>query len=173
MREKVGTGHADWTAFLQAVHDVGPDHIRDGVDTWKKEQEVQEALRKRIQQLEKLMASPTAPLRHQMMSLGIRNQTLTPMQQPQQPTPNSVNLNPFTSPTGGRGNLFQTAQIKPASQNSNPRPPATQADRATLLICIQKYPHHPEADRPTRPNRLTGQGHMGQMHLSQSQPPTP
>ena len=112
----------------------------------EKEQEAQEALRKRIQQLEKLTALPTAPLRHQMTSLGIGNQMLTPTQQPQQSTPNSINLNPFTSSTGGHGNLFQTAQIKPTSQNSNPRPPATQADRATLLVCIQKYPHHPDTE---------------------------
>jgi hypothetical protein len=35
-------------------------------DTRKKEMDEQEALRRRIQQLEKLSASPTAPLRHQM-----------------------------------------------------------------------------------------------------------
>ena len=39
LREKVGTGHADWGEFLQAVREVDPDHIKDGVDTWKKEQE--------------------------------------------------------------------------------------------------------------------------------------
>ena len=39
LREKVGTGHADWGEFLQAVRDIDPDHIKDGVDTWKKEQE--------------------------------------------------------------------------------------------------------------------------------------
>ena len=27
LREKVGVGHADWTAFLQAVRDVDVDHI--------------------------------------------------------------------------------------------------------------------------------------------------
>ena len=41
LREKVGTGHADWGEFLQAVRDVDPDHIKDGVDAWKKEQEAQ------------------------------------------------------------------------------------------------------------------------------------
>jgi hypothetical protein len=45
LREKVGAGHADWTAFLQAIRDVDIDHIRDGVDIWKKEQEDQEALK--------------------------------------------------------------------------------------------------------------------------------
>ena len=29
IREKIGTGHTDWTAFLQAVRDVDLDHIRE------------------------------------------------------------------------------------------------------------------------------------------------
>ena len=63
LREKLGAGHGDWTALLQAVRDIDIDYIRDGADIWKKEKDEQDALRKRIQQLEKLMASPTAPLR--------------------------------------------------------------------------------------------------------------
>ena len=39
LREKVGTGHADWGEFLQVVRVVDPDHIKDRVDAWKKEQE--------------------------------------------------------------------------------------------------------------------------------------
>lgn len=31
LREKVGAGHTDWTAFLQAVRDVDVDYVRDGV----------------------------------------------------------------------------------------------------------------------------------------------
>ena len=46
LREKVGAGHGDWTAFLQAVRELDVDYIRDGVDIWKKEQEEQEALKK-------------------------------------------------------------------------------------------------------------------------------
>lgn len=46
LREKVGAGHADWTMFLQAVRNLDIDHIRDGVDIWKKEQGEQEALKK-------------------------------------------------------------------------------------------------------------------------------
>ena len=151
LREKVGTGHADWAAFLQAVRDVDPDHIRDGVDAWKKEQETrrkdqeeQEALRKRIQQLEKATASPTAPLRQQMTTFSLGNQVSQPQNPVQQHIPNPTN--PFTSTTGGQGNLFQIPQAKPPSQNSTPRPPPTQADRAALLICLQKYPHHPDTD---------------------------
>ena len=82
IREKVGAGHPDWTAFLQVVRNVDIDHIRDGVDMWKKEQGEQEALKKRIQQLEKLMASPTRPLRQQMTSFSIGNQPSNTMQAP-------------------------------------------------------------------------------------------
>ena len=71
LREKLGMGHTDWVAFLQAVRDVDADYIRDRVNTWekeqetrKKEQEEHKALKKRIQQLEKLTASPTMLLRH-------------------------------------------------------------------------------------------------------------
>ena len=46
LREKVGTGHANWAAFLQAVRDIDLDHIREGAKNWKKEQEEQLALKK-------------------------------------------------------------------------------------------------------------------------------
>ena len=143
LREKVGAGHTDWTVFLQAVRDVDIDHIRDGVDLWKREQDEQEALKKRVQQLEKLTASPTAPLRQQMTTFNIGGNS----QQPRQ-SPTAVPTNPFTSNSGGRGNLFQAPQAKnPTSmQNNTPRPPATQADRAALLVCLQKYPHHPDTE---------------------------
>jgi hypothetical protein len=152
IREKVGTGHADWAAFLQAIRDIDLDYIREGVDIWKKDEDVkrkdqdirkkeledQEALRRRIQQLEKISNSPTAPLRHQMSSFNIG----TPQPNPSQPLPPMTN--PFTNNAGGRGNLFYPAQTQP--QNSNPRPPPTQADRAALLICLQKFPHHPDTE---------------------------
>ena len=44
LREKIGAGHTDWMMFLQAVRDVDVDHIRDGVDIWKKEQDEQDTL---------------------------------------------------------------------------------------------------------------------------------
>ena len=141
LREKVGAGHADWKAFLQAVRNVDLDHIRDGVSIWKKEQEEQETIKKRIQQLEKLTASPTGPLRQQMVSFGIGNASQSPAKQ-STPAPD----NPFVNTTGGRGNLFQTTQTKPAAQTSSPRPPPTPADRAALLVCLQKYPHHPDTE---------------------------
>ena len=148
LREKVGTGHANWEKFLQAVRDVDIDHIKDGVnarekeqEARKKEQEEQEALKKRIQQLEKLTASPTAPLRQQMTTFSLGNPPPNPAQPPRQaPT------NPFMGTTGGQGNLFQTTQTRNPTQNNTPRPPPTQANRAALLTCIQKYPHHPNTE---------------------------
>jgi hypothetical protein len=144
IREKVGVGHVDWLAFLKAVRDIDLDHIRDGVSIWKKEQEEQDAIRKRIQQLEKLTASPTGPLRQQMVSFGIGNPPTNSVQQPRQPQ--STPDNPFASPTGGRGNLFQAIQTKPPPQSNNPRPPPTQADRTALLGRLSKYPQHPDTE---------------------------
>ena len=151
LREKVGAGHTDWTAFLQAVRDVDVDHIRDGVDIWKKEQEEQNALKKRIQQLEKLTASPTAPLRQQMSTFSIGNPSPNPTGPPQHAT--TPQGNPFTSTTGGRGNLLYPPQTRPPQQNSTPRPPPTQADRDALQLRLQKYPHHPDSEAGRQAHR--------------------
>jgi len=144
LREKVGAGHNDWASFLKAVRDVDLDHIREGAETWRKEKDEQEALKKRVQQLEKLTTTPTAPLRHQMTTFSIGNPSPGPTQQPQQIV--TVLTNPFTSNTGGRRNLFQTSQTGTVPQNTSSRPPATQADRTALLACLQKYPHHPDME---------------------------
>ena len=150
LREKVGAGHTDWTAFLQAVRDVDVDYIRDEAEIWRKEQEEKEALRKRVQQLEKLTASPTAPLRQQMTSFNIGSPAPGPVQQPRQTT---TPANPFAGTTGGRGNLFQTPQTTNAVQSNNPRPPATQADRTALLARLQKFPHHPDTEAGRQAHR--------------------
>ena len=151
LREKVGAGHADWTAFLQAVRDVDVDYIRDEADIWRKEQEEKETLRKRVQQLENLTASPTAPLRQQMTSFNIGGQTPNPVLQSQQST--LAPANPFMGNSGGRGNLFQATQTTNPSQSNNPRPPATQADRAALLARLQKYPQHPDTEAGRQAHR--------------------
>ena len=117
---------------------------------WKKERDENAELKKRIQQLEKLTISSTAPLRQQMMTFGIGNANPNPPQPRQTLTTVS---NSFSSPTGGRGNTFQAPQPGTTSQNSNPRPPATQADRAALLICLQKYPHHPDTEQGRQAHR--------------------
>jgi hypothetical protein len=160
LREKVGTGHTDWKDFLQAIRDIDLDYIRDGVNIWKKEEDIkrneqnarkkeledQEALKRRIQQLEKVTNSPTAPLRHQMTSFNIGNPPQSPGHLLQQSAATPLAANPFENNNGGRGNLFYPNQAKPYTQSNNPRPVATQADRAALLQCMQKYPHHPDSD---------------------------
>jgi hypothetical protein len=143
LREKVGAGHTDWTAFLQAIRDVDVDHIRDEADIWRKEQEEKEGVKKRLQLLEKLTASPTAPLRQQMTSFNIGSPASIPAQQPRQPI--TVPANPFTGTSGGRGNLFQAPQTTNPSQNTQ-RPPATQADRTALIVALKKYPQHPDTE---------------------------
>ena len=142
LREKVGTGHADWATFLQAVRDVDLDHIREGAKIWKKEQEEQLALKKRVQQLEKLTASPTAPLRHQMTTFNLGDTQPNPPQQPRQTSANPTS--PFTGTSGGSGNLFIP---------KNARPPPTQADRTALLTRLQKYPHHPDTEAGRQAHR--------------------
>jgi hypothetical protein len=141
LREKVGAGHASWTAFLQAVRDVDVDHIRDGVSMWKKEQEEQQALKKRVQQLEKLTASPTAPIRQQMTTFSLGNPQQNPTQATRQTT---TPTNPFTGTAGGSGNLFTP---------KNSRPPPTQADRTALLDRLRKYPHHPDTEAGRQAHR--------------------
>lgn len=148
LKEKVGAGHTSWKDFLQAVRDTELDYIRDGVETWRREQNEQETIRKRIQQLEKIQAagSPTAPLRQQLTAFNIGNPQPSPTQVTRQAT--TPSSNPFMSPTGGSGNLFypNSSPTKAPSQNYTPRPPPTQADRAALLNRIQKYPHHPDTE---------------------------
>jgi hypothetical protein len=142
LKDKLGAGHTSWVEFLQAVRDVDTDHIRSGVETWKKEQQEHEAIKKRIQQLERLTASPTGPLRQQMTTFNIGSAPST-----NQPTKQSTTAtNPFASSTGGSGNLFYAPQTKAPQQTGNARPPPTQADRMALLNRIQKYVHHPDTE---------------------------
>lgn len=143
LREKIGAGHTNWTTFLTAVRDIDIDHIRDGVDIWKKEQANQDAVKKRIGELEKLVtASPTAPIRHQMSSFTIGNQAPGPTSSPHQAAPVTSNL--FATAGGGRGNLF--TQPRTATTAYTPRPPPTQADRVALQVQLTKYPQHPDTD---------------------------
>lgn len=142
LREKIGAGHANWTAFLKAVRDIDTDYIRDGVDIWKKEQADQAAVKKRIGELERLVtSSPTAPIRQQMSTFRIANQPPTTPAAPQQVAP--VPANPFNTASGGRGNLFPQ---RTTNTPYTPRPPPTQADKAALQVQLTKYPQHPETE---------------------------
>lgn len=141
LREKIGAGHANWIVFLQAVRDVDTDYIREGIDIWKKEQAKQDAVKKRIGELEKLVtSSPTAPIRHQMSNFNIGNQPSGPTPSPQQTA--TVAPNPFATTSGGRGNLFTQPRTTPYA----PRPPPTQADRVALQVQLTKYPQHPDTE---------------------------
>lgn len=143
LREKIGAGHTSWTVFLQAIRNVDINHIRDGVDIWKKEQAEQDAVKKRIGQLEKLVtASPTAPIRQQMGAFSIGNKPPSPNPVPRYTA--STTTNPFTSNSGGRGNLF--TQPRATATTYSPRPPPTQAERATLQAQLSKYPQHPDTE---------------------------
>ena len=141
LREKIGTGHADWDDFLQAVRDVEMDHIRDSMDIWNKEQAEQKAMERRIQLLETVSKSPTAPLWQQLSSIAITK----PFNQPPLP---SGNDNPFTNPGGGQGNIrFSTKPPqynRPTQSTFVPRPTPTPEQRAELLALLNTLPHHPD-----------------------------
>ena len=119
LREKIGTGHADWNAFLEAVRDVDVEYICDSIDIRNKEQAV---IDQRIRRLEYLSRSPTAPLRQQLSTVTISSPNRSPQ----------VVGDPFSDASGGRGNLTFAAnptnlrQTKPPFANTNPRPAPTQ-----------------------------------------------
>lgn len=143
LREKIGTGHDDWDDFLKSVRDVDIDYIRDSVERWTKEQKEQKNIERRIQLLETVSKSPTAPLRHQLSSVAISTQP---------PTTSSMGnfTNPFTNPGGGQGNLrFTPAPLppqynKPAQPSYTPRPPPTEEQKAELRSLLNSLPHHPD-----------------------------
>src|SRR5277367_1565857 len=92
IREKVGTGHADWDAFLQAVCDVDIDHIKDAMNIWNKSQAEQRAIDIRVQALETVSRSPTAPLRRQFTSIALFSPS---------PAATATSDDPFASVGGG------------------------------------------------------------------------
>lgn len=144
LREKVGTGHTDWAAFLQAVRDIDLDHIRDGIELLNKEQEEKKAFHQRLRMLEMVSRSPTAPLRQQLSAVTIANQPSVPG------TP--IIGNPFTNSGGGQGNLkFTTNPVNPRAPKAIP----TQEQRTELQALLNRLPHHPD----TQPGR---QAHQAQ-----------
>lgn len=163
LREKIGIGHTDWMVFLQAVQDVDIDHIKDGVEAWRKEQEMQEleeALKKRIQQLEKLTTSPTGPLEQQMTSFNIGN-SLPPTRPPGQTVP-SLAI-PFTGTTKDVATCFATRKQDPHKTTHQGHhlqrqigPPSLPASKSTHTIQMQR-----QTDRPIKRNSQIGQKYMG------------
>ena len=140
LREKIGTGHADWEAFLKAVRDVDIEDIRDSMDIKNKEQA---ALDQRLRALETLSRSPTAPLRQQLSSVAISSNQ-TAVKGPQ------VVGDPFVSTGGGRGNLAFTTnpatprQSRPPFASANPRPVPTPEQKAEIRLLLSKFPQHPD-----------------------------
>ena len=84
-----------------------------------------------------------------MGSFSIGSRAPSPTPTSRQAT--STTANPFTSAGGGCGNLF--AQPRNNTSTYTPRPPPTQADRATLLVQLQKYPQHPDTDAGRQAHR--------------------
>ena len=142
LREKVGTGHADWSSFLQAVRDVDLDHIRDGMELLNKELEEKKALNQRLRMLESVSRSPTAPLRQQLSAVTIASQ-------PPAPTATVIS-DPFAISGGGQGNLkFTTNTVTPrapraASTGFGPRPTPTEDQKTELRALLNRLPHHPD-----------------------------
>jgi hypothetical protein len=133
LREKVGTGHADWEEFLKAVRDVDIEYIRDSIDIRTKEQA---AIDKRLRMLEALSKSPTAPLRQQLSTVAISSQS---------PAPHTATAgDPFTNAGGGQGNLRFIMNPAPPRQPRQSTAPATPEQKAELRALLNALPHHPD-----------------------------
>ena len=87
----------------------------------------------RIRQLESQPpSSPTSAIRHKLTTTTISQ---TP------PAPNTPQANPFLTPSGGRGNLFNTPSRRRAVAT-----PATPATQAVIRVAIASLPQHPPTD---------------------------
>ena len=132
LREKVPENQPSWTAFVQALKDVDMGHIREGVRKYKEKAANDAQVKADINLLKQRTAnvlgnvnSPTKAIRTQLASTAISQPPAT------QPTQNNL----FGSTSGGGGNLFSAKM---------PRPPATEAEKATLKASLSIYPAQPE-----------------------------
>jgi hypothetical protein len=135
LREKIPENQASWTAFVQAIKDVDMGHIREGIRKHKDRVESEAKVKADISYLMKQRTvnvattgdpnSPTKAIRTQLADTNIS----------QQPTSRITNSNPFSGSGGGGGNLFNT---RPA------RPPATEAEKATVKASLALYPIQPD-----------------------------
>jgi hypothetical protein len=132
LREKVPENQASWTAFAQAIKDVDMGHIREGVRKYKEKVANDTQMKADIKFLKQRTAgavmgnlnSPTKEIRTQLASTVISR-----------PANRTAQADPFSNPSGGGGNLFGA---RPA------RPPATEAEKATLRASLALYPIQPE-----------------------------
>ena len=132
LREKIPEDQASWTAFAQAIKGVDMGHIREGVRKYKEKAASDAQVKADIKFLKQRTAnaignvnSPTKEIRSQLANTAIS----------QQPVNQAAQSNIFGSVSGGGGNLFNT---RPA------RPPATEAEKATLKVSLALYPCQPE-----------------------------
>jgi hypothetical protein len=134
LREKVPENQPDWTAFAQAIKDVDMSHIREGVRKYKDKAANDAQVKADINLLKQRTASaaigsvnsPTKAIRTQLASTTIS----------QQPVRQTNQGDPFGGPSGGGGgNLFNAR---------TPRPPATEAEKATLKASLALYPAQPQ-----------------------------
>ena len=128
LREKIPEDQTSWTAFAQAIKDVDMGHIREGVRKYKEKAASDAQMKADIIYLKQRAAagdpnSPTKAIRTQLASTTIT----------QQPANSSNQSNVFSGSSGGGGNLFSTNQRPP-------RPPATEAEKATLRASLMRYP---------------------------------
>ncbi|KAF8816796.1 hypothetical protein BYT27DRAFT_7220484 [Phlegmacium glaucopus] len=112
------------------------------MEIWNKNQAEQRAIKRRIQILETVSKSPTAPIRQQLSAVAISKR---------QTSSNTANINnPFEGNSGGQGNLRFTTnpngqrQTRATTANFGPRSPPTAEQKAELHMLLSTIPHHPD-----------------------------
>ena len=133
LREKIPEDQDSWKAFADAIKKVDMGHIREGVRKYKEKAASDAQVKADIKFLKQRTTatvmgninSPTKEIRTQLANTAIS----------QQPPDRTAPSNPFGGPGGGGGNLFGA---RPA------RPPATEAEKATLRASLALYPMQPE-----------------------------
>ena len=127
LREKIPEDQPSWTAFAQAIKDVDMGHIREGVRKYKDKVANDAQVKADIN----LLKQRTAMVNTNSPTKAIRNQLANTVISP----PTTPQTNIFGSTSGGGGNIFVAR---------TPRPPATEAEKATLRASLALYPIQPE-----------------------------
>ena len=127
--EKIPENQPSWTAFAQAIKDIDMGHIREGVRKFKEKAAGEAQVNADITFLKQRAANATST-NVNSSTKAIQTQLATTTIS-RQPTNQPAQCDPFESPSGGGGNLFNTRA---------PRPPATKAEKATLRASLALYP---------------------------------
>ena len=146
LREKVPENQKDWTTLCQALEGVEMSHIWEGVRKYNEKAASEARFQAELDSLKRRTAnpptnvfnSPTKAIREQL------HQTMIT-----QPTVNHTATNPFTSNTGGQGNLFSvpTARSSGTFPSTSARPqraPVTDDEIKALKASIARYPIQPD-----------------------------